>query len=98
MSMEKYEKLVKKDPTKTLWGLFLKEGEKSKLYDICIKYNIPITYPNLFTDDSHYFLWGINKNGIGLIGTIIMNYLSNNNGKIFNTLYEFEEYLERMNN
>ena len=83
--------------SKSLCGLVLKEGEKGRLYEICIKYGIPITYPSLFEDDTHYYLWGISKNGIGLIGTIIMNYLSNNNGKIFNSLNEFEEYLERMN-
>ena len=52
--------------------LVLKEGEKGRLYEICIKYGIPITYPSLFEDDTHYYLWGISKNGIGLIGTIIM--------------------------
>lgn len=31
-------------------------------------------------------MWGISKKGIGLVGTIIMNYLSYNNGTIFHTL------------
>ena len=84
--------------SKSLCGLVLKEGEKGRLYEIWIKYGIPITYPSLFEDDAHYYLWGISKNGIGLIETIIMNFLSNNNGKIFNSLNDFEEYLERMNN
>lgn len=37
---------------------------------------------------------GIRKTGIGLIGTIIMNYLEENNGTIFNSLNELEEYLK----
>ena len=94
MSMIKLEEFKTKDVSKSLYGLFLKKGEKSKLYDICIKYNIPIRYPNLFIDDTHYYLWGISENGIGLIGTIIMNHLSYSNGTIFNSLDELEQYLK----
>lgn len=97
MSMIKLEELITKDVSKSLCGLFLKKGEKSKLYDICMKYNIPIRYPNLFIDDIHYYLWGISKDGIGLIGTIIMNYLSDSNGTIFCSLEELEENLKRRN-
>ena len=39
-NLKQYEASV---VTKSLKGLVLKEGEKSKLYDICIKYNVPIT-------------------------------------------------------
>lgn len=95
MSLEKFEKLVKNESTQLLCGLFLKVGEKHKLYNICIKYNIVITYPNLFSDDTHYYLWGISENGIGLISTIIMNYLEINNGIIFQSLNELEEYLNK---
>ena len=97
MSMIKLEELITKDVSKSLCGLFLKKGEKSKLYDICMKYNIPIRYPNLFIDDTHYYLWGIRENGIGLIGTIIMNHLSYSNGTIFCSLEELEENLKRRN-
>lgn len=61
---------------------------------MCIKYNIPISYLELFNNDNYYYLWGINKNGIGLIGTVIMNYWSTNNGMVFNSLDELEEYLK----
>ena len=74
--------------------MVLKEGEKSRLYDICIKYGIPITYPRLFEDDTHYYLWGIRKSGIALASTVIMHYLKENNGKIFDSLDELEEYLK----
>lgn len=80
--------------TKSLIGVFLKKGEKNKLYDICTKYEISIPYPNLFTDDTHYYLWGIRNNRIGLISTFIMNYLSENNGTIINNLEELEAYLK----
>lgn len=95
MSVEKLEKFEASKVEKSLCGLVLHEGEKGRLYDICVKYNIPITYPDLFSDNTHYYLWGISKKGIGLVGTIIMNYLSYNNGTIFHTLDELEEYLKK---
>ena len=79
---------------KSLCGLYLKKGEKDKLYEICIKYNIAITYPSLFENDTHYYLWCISENGIGLCGTIIMNYLSENNGIIIKSLEQLEKYLK----
>lgn len=94
MSTTKFEELSKKKLEDELCGLVLKEGEKKRLYEICIKYGVPIKYPNLFIDDTHYYLWGISKNGIGLVGTVIMHYLNENNGKIFNSLDELEEYLK----
>lgn len=94
MSVERLEKFEASKVAKSLCALCLKKGEKSKLYEICIKYNIPIIYPELFSDDTHYCLWGIRKTGIGLMGTIIMNYLQENNGTIFHSLYELEEYLK----
>ena len=90
----KLQQLEQKDITKTLCGLFLKQGEKDKLYKLCVKYDININYPNLFLDDVHYYLWGIINNGIGLIGTVIMNYLSENGGTIFHSLDELENYLK----
>lgn len=95
MSAEKLERFEARKVEKSLCGLVLHEGEKGRLYDICVKYNIPITYPDLFSDNTHYYLWGISKKGIGLVGTIIMNYLSYNNGTIFHTLDELEEYLKK---
>jgi len=92
MVTKKLEELRKKKLK--LCGLYLKKGDKKRLYEICIKYGIPITYPSLFEDDTHYYLWGISKTGVGLVGTIIMNYLSENNGSIFQSLEEVEEYLK----
>lgn len=97
MSMKKFEELAANVKVKSLCGLFLKKGEKSRLYEICIKYGIPISYPSLFAVDTHYYLWGISKKGIGLVGTVIMNYLSENNGTIFQSLDELEEYLKKKN-
>lgn len=92
--MTKLEELSKRKLEEELCGLVLKEGEKSKLYDICIKYGVPIKYLSLFENETHFYLWGISKNGIGLVGTVIMHYLNENNGKIFNSLDELEEYLK----
>jgi len=93
MSMKKLEEMTERT-LKELCGLCLKKGEKGKLHELCVKYGIPITYPSLFADDTHYYLWGIKKNGIGLISTVIMNCLSENNGKIVHSLEELEEYLK----
>ena len=97
MSIEKLRQYEASVVSKSLCGLVLKEGEKGKLYEICIKYGVPITYPSLFADNHHYYLWGLSKTGIGLVGTIIMNYLSQNNGIIFHSLDELEEYLKKGN-
>ena len=94
MSVERLEKFEACKVAKLLCGLVLHEGEKGRLYYICVKYNIPITYPDLFSDDTHYYLWGIRKSGIALVSTVIMHYLNENNGKIFNSLDELEEYLK----
>lgn len=94
MSIKRLDELKANVKAKSLCGLVLKKGEKRRLYEICIKNNIPITYPSIFNDDTHYYLWGISKEGIGLVGTIIMNYLSENNGTIFNSLDELENYLK----
>ena len=94
MSIKKLEDFESNVVSKSLCGLYLKKGEKSKLYNLCIKYGIPITYPSLFVDDTHYYLWGIRENSIGLIGTVIMNFLSESNGTIFQSLDELEDYLK----
>lgn len=52
---------------KALCSLCLKKGEKRRLYEICIKNNNPITYPQLFLNEDNYYLWGISSAGIGLI-------------------------------
>ena len=86
MAMEKLEKLC---------GLFLKQGEKQRLYEVCINHGIHIRYSDLFNNDNHYYFWGIRKEGVGLISTIIMNYLNDNDGTIFHSLDELEEYLNK---
>ena len=93
MSMKRFQELSEKRLEKELCGLVLKEGEKKLLYKLCVKYGVQISYPILFADDTHYYLWGISKKGIGLVGTVVMKYLSENNGTIFCSLDELEEYL-----
>ena len=92
MAMKKLEENSKKRIEK-LCALVLGKGEKRKLYELCIKYGIPIIYPDLFMDNNDYYLWEISNDGIGLVGTIIMHHLKQNNGKIFHSLNELEEYL-----
>lgn len=93
MSINNLKKFEAYKVYKSLCGLYLKKGEKDKLYEICIKYNIAITYSSLFENDAHYYLWCISENGIGLCSTIIMNYLSENNGIIIKSLEQLEKYL-----
>lgn len=45
--------------------------ERNQLYDLCVKYNIPILYPELFKEKKVHHLWGISKSGAGLVGTVI---------------------------
>lgn len=45
--------------------------ERNQLHDLCVKYNVPIIYPDLFKEKKVHRLWGISQSGIGLIGTVI---------------------------
>lgn len=83
-----------KEKLENLCGLFLRKGEKEKLQELCVKFNIPIKYPKLFIDDKHYYFWGIRKTGVGLVSIVIMNYLKDNNGVVFNSVSELENYLK----
>lgn len=95
MSIKKLEQYEASVVAESICGLYFKKGEKQRLYEICIKYKVPITYPKLFVDETHYYLWGIKKDkSIGLLSTIIMNYLSENNGTIFQSLDELEKNLK----
>lgn len=86
---------MSKERLENLCGLFLKQGEKQRLYEICINHSIPIKYPDLFDNDNNYYFWGIRKEGIGLISIVIMNYLNDNYGTVFHSLDELEEYLNK---
>ncbi|MCR4661386.1 MAG: hypothetical protein K5765_05205 [Clostridia bacterium] len=75
-----------------MYGLVINDGEKSALHNLCVKYNIPITYPELFSDSTEYNLWGINNDGIGLLGTFMMNKLPKD--KIIHGVKELELYIQ----
>lgn len=45
--------------------------ERNQLKALCIKHNIPLTYPELFEEENIQSLWGISIDGIGLVGTEI---------------------------
>lgn len=45
--------------------------ERDQLKALCIKHNIPLTYPELFEEENIQPLWGISNDGIGLVGTVI---------------------------
>lgn len=92
----KEEKKMLRKETKNSKGLIIQKGEKLKLYKLCKKYNITILYEELFEDNNDYYMWGINDNGIALIGTVLLNYLSSNNQIIFKSLDEFESYLKKI--
>ena len=79
------------------FGLVLNEGETQKLKELCERYKIPITYPELFDEEkSRQSLWAFDYQGIGLVGTQIMRYFSQNNIKIFHGIGELEEYLSNI--
>ena len=78
------------------YGLVLNEGETKKLKELCIKYNIPITYPDLFNEDEPFHpMWEFSRDGIGLTGTAVMRCFSEKGIKIIHGVDELEEFLER---
>ena len=78
-----------------LYGLVLYKGEKEELYKLCIEYKIPILYPRLFkSDEPHHYLWGFNKDGIALVGTIIMRRLTKNR-RVIHWIKELESFLKK---
>ena len=78
-----------------LYGLMLNKGEREELYKLCIEYKIPILYRRLFkSDEPHHYLWGFNKNGIALVGTIIMRSLSKKRRVLYG-IKELESFLKK---
>lgn len=69
--------------------------ERKQLYDLCVKYNIPILYPELFKEKKIYNLWGISKSGIGLVGTAIVRSVPNN--KIIHSINELHNVVNNLN-
>jgi len=63
--------------------------ERDQLKALCIKHNIPLTYPELFEEENIQHLWGINNDGIGLVGTVIARYTPKDH--IIHSLEELEE-------
>lgn len=46
--------------------------ERNHLYELCVKYNIPILYPELFKEKKLHRLWGVSKTGVGLVATMVI--------------------------
>lgn len=69
--------------------------ERSQLYDLCVKYNIPILYPELFKEKKVQNLWGISKTGVGLVGTAIARSVPNN--RIIHSINELQNILNNLN-
>lgn len=67
--------------------------ERDQLKALCIKHNIPLTYPELFEEENIQPLWGINSDGVGLVGTVIARYTSKN--QIFHSIDDLENAIER---
>ena len=58
-------------------------------------FNIPILYRELFFEEEpHHYLWGFNQDGIGLIGTYLMNDISKRKGTIFHGVEELRKHLK----
>ena len=65
------------------------------MYSVLSKTNIPILYPRLFkSDEPHHYLWGFNKDGIALVGTIIMRRLIKKR-RVFHGIKELESFLKK---
>lgn len=70
--------------------------ERNQLYDLCVKYNIPILYPELFKEKKVHNLWGISKTVIGLVGTVIAR--NTDKDKIFHSIDSLEEQIQKVGN
>ncbi len=73
-----------------LIGLVIEAGEKNKLRDICLKYGIPVAFPEVFEDGKFHPMWGLSEDGIGLLGTEVMRRLP----KVLHGVDELIEYLD----
>lgn len=76
------------------FGLVLNKGELQHLKKVCEEFGIPVTYPTLFKGHHHHYLWGFDKNGIGLVGTQVMKSYEAHDVIIFHGVSEMEEYLK----
>lgn len=71
------------------------KSEVGRLMELCVRHNIPLTYPNLFTKkEKLHHLWMISFSGVGLIGTCIMFHFKNDGFKICHGVAELEQYLK----
>ena len=70
------------------------KSEVRKLKELCIRHNIPPTYPNLFTKkEKCHHLWVVSPSGVGLAGTCIMFHFKKDGIKICHGVDELEYYL-----
>lgn len=69
--------------------------ERDQLKALCIKHNIPLTYPELFEEENIQPLWGINSDGIGLVGTAVARFTPKN--QIIYSLDKLEQILKVSN-
>lgn len=80
-----------------MYALLLPENEsKFVLKEICDRFGIEFTYPELLDDDVHYYRWLISDQGIGLVGNIVLlNEFTNKKrtDKVFRSLTQLEDFL-----
>lgn len=52
------------------------EEERKTLHDLCVKYDIPILYPELFDEEEPLtcHLFGVSESGVGLVGTMVARF------------------------
>ena len=64
--------------------------ERDQLKALCIKHYIPLTYPEWLKEIQS--LWGINEDGVGLVGTLIARYTPSDH--IIHSIEEFNSIFE----
>lgn len=79
-----------------IFGLIIShKSEVRELKELCIRRNIPLTYPNLFSKkEKLHHLWMVSSSGVGLVGTCIMFHFKKDGIKICHGVAELEQYLE----
>ena len=76
-----------------VFGLVLKDGERGKLHELCVKEGIPILFPEMF-EEKHpmKYLWAFNIKGIAGASTILMLHFTIDGIRIIHGVKELEEF------
>ena len=75
------------------YGLVLYEDERDELLKLCLREDIPISYPDMFSKEYPMtYMWVFSTKGIGGASTIVMHHMSKNRLKIIHGVKELKQF------